>query len=62
MPMSREENNAISSGGSRNFKTAGRGPGAVETLGSEVCIDAPFTYTLCFVVRVDNKVLIVNIV
>ena len=28
----------------------------------EVCFDAPFTHTLCFVVRVENKVDIVNIV
>ena len=28
----------------------------------EVCFDAPFTHTLCFVVRVENKVHIVNIV
>ena len=29
------------SGGSRNFKTGGRGPGAVEFVGSGVCFDAP---------------------
>ena len=46
---------------SRNFKTRGRGPGAVEFLGSEVCFDA-FIHTLCFVVREENKVHIVNIV
>ena len=45
------------SGGSRNFKTVSRGPCAVEFLGSGVCFDAPFTHTLCFVVRVENKVL-----
>ena len=40
----------------------GSGPGAVEFLESEVCFDAPFTHTLCFVVRVENKVHIINIV
>ena len=30
-------------------------------LGSEVCFDAPLTHNLCFVVRVENKVHIVNI-
>ena len=49
------------SGGSRNFKTGGRGPG-VEFLGSEVCFDAPFIHTLYFVVRVENRIHIVNIV
>ena len=50
------------SGGSRNFKTERRGPGAVEFLGSEVCFDALFTRSLCFIVRVENKVHIVSIV
>ena len=31
-------------------------------LGSEICFDAPFTHTLCFVVKVENKVHIINIV
>ena len=30
----------VNSDGSRNFKTGGRGPGAVEFLGSGVCFDA----------------------
>ena len=37
----------VDSGGSRNFKPGGRGPGAEEFLGSEVCCDAPFIHTLC---------------
>ena len=53
--------NQVLSGGSRNFKRGG-GPGAVEFLGFEVCFDAPFTHTLCFVVKVKNQVHIVNIV
>ena len=50
------------SGGSRNFKSGGRGPVAVEFLGLWFFFYAPFTHTLCFVVRVENKVHIVNIV
>ena len=34
----------MSSGGSRNFKTGGRGPGAVEFLGSGVCLMPLHTY------------------
>ena len=45
----------LNSGGSRNFKTGGSGPGAIEFLGSEVYFDAPFTHTLCFLVRVENR-------
>ena len=48
------------SGGYRNFKTVRRGPSVVELLGSKVCLYAPFIHTLCFVVRVENKVHIVN--
>ena len=51
----------MDSGGSRNLKTGGRGPGAVEFFGSEVCFDAPFTQTLCVVLSVENKEHIVNI-
>ena len=49
------------SGEYRNIKTGGRSPGAVELLGSGVCFDSPFTRNLCFVVRVEKKVNIVNI-
>ena len=55
-------NSTSPSGGSRNFKTGGRGLGAVEFLGSEFCLMPPFTHILCFIVRVENKVHIVNIV
>ena len=50
------------SGGSRNFKTGGRGPDAVEFLGSGVCFDVPFTHTLCLLVTMENKVHIVSTV
>ena len=44
------------SSGSRNFKTRGRGPGAVELLESEICFDATFTRAYpMLVVRVENK-------
>ena len=51
----------IISGRSRNFKTGGRGPSAEEFLGSENCW-CSFTHTQCILVRVENKVNIVNIV
>ena len=34
------------SGGSRNFKTGGRGPGAIGFLRSGDCVDVPFIYTM----------------
>ena len=43
--------------GSRNFKTGGRGPGAVEFLGL-VFVLIPYV----FIVRVVNNIHIVNIV
>ena len=46
----------------QEFQNWGRGPGAVEFLGSEICFDASFKHTLCSGVRVENKVHIVNIV
>ena len=49
-------------GGSRNFKTGGRGPGAVESYGSGDCFDAPSHITYWFLVRIVNKIHIVNIV
>ena len=52
----------IGKGRIQEFQNRGRGPGAVEFLGSEVRFDAPFTNTLCFVVTVENKVHIVNTV
>ena len=51
----------MSSGGSRNFKTGGRGPGAVEFLRSGVCLMPLHTYPF-FVVKVKNEIHTVNIV
>ena len=39
----------------QEFQNRGSGPGTIEFLGSEICFDAPLTHTLCFVVRVENK-------
>ena len=41
-------------------KTWGRGSCAVEFLGSGIYVDDTFPHKLCFVVRVENKVNIVN--
>ena len=49
------------SGGPRNFKTWGLGPGAIQFFGSEVCFDAPFIHNICFVVRLKKRMNIVNI-
>ena len=49
-------------GRSRNFKTWGRSPGAVEFLGSGDYFDAPSHTFYVFVVRVENEIHIVNIV
>ena len=47
----------------QEFHNGGGGPRAVEFLGSEVCFDAPFTHTLCFVERESREqVHFVNIV
>ena len=46
----------------QEFQNQGHSLGAVEFLGSEVFFDASFKHTLCSVVRVENKVHIVNIV
>ena len=43
------------SGGSRNFKTQGRGPDAVELLGSGTCFDAPLHIPNVFVVNTYFK-------
>ena len=45
-----------------HLKTEGRGLGAVELSGSGDCFDAPVTYIMSFVfvVRVENKIHIVN--
>ena len=50
-----------SSGGSRNLRTVGHGPGAVLFFMSEDCFDAPWHIPYAFVVRVGNKTNIVNI-
>ena len=50
-------------GGSRNFKTGGRGPGAVEFLGLGFVLMPLHIYPIyVFVVRIMNNIHIVNIV
>ena len=49
------------SGGSRNFKTGGRSPSAVDFLESWDCFDAPQHIPFAFVVRVKNKIHIEHI-
>ena len=43
-------------------KPGGRGPGAVDILGSGDCFDAPSHIIYGFVVRVENEIHIINIV
>ena len=50
------------SGGSRNFKTGGCSSGAVEFLGMGFCLEATSHIPYVFVVRVVNKIHVVNIV
>ena len=50
------------SGGSRNFKTGGRGPGMVDFFRSGVCFDAPSHILSVFEARVLNKIHNVHIV
>ena len=45
----------------QEFKNQGRGPGAVEFLGPGDWFDAPSHISNVFVVRVANKIHIVNI-
>ena len=46
-------------GGSRNFNTRERGPGAVEFLGSADCFDTPSSIPYVFVVRVGHLIYII---
>ena len=51
-------------GGNKNFKKGGGGgghPGVLQFLRSEDCFDAPSLIPYAFVVRVENKIHIVNI-
>ena len=52
----------VANGGSRNFKTGGRGPSAVEFLGSGYWFDAPQHKLYIRVVRLENQIHIVHIV
>ena len=45
----------------KEFQNQGRGPSAVEFLGSEDCSNAPFQISNVFVVSVGNKIHIVKI-
>ena len=45
----------LPSGGSRNFKTGGRGHGAVEFIGCGDCFDVPLHIPNGLAVRVENK-------
>ena len=49
------------SGGSRSFRTIGRGPAAVKFLGSGDYFDVPYHIPCVFVVSVGNKIHSVNI-
>ena len=49
------------SGASRNFKTGGSSPEAVEFMGSVNCYDAPSHTPHVLVVRVENKIHTVHI-
>ena len=50
------------SGGCRNCKTGGRGPGAVELLGIGFVLMPLHTYPIFWVTRVVNKIHNINIV
>ena len=49
------------SGGFRNCRTGGRGPGAVEFLRSGDCFDAPSHISYALLVKVENIINIENI-